>query len=199
MCNKYRLEGEIKIMLKQSLLPQRGFFPQPVYLIGTYKDNDNPNFALITWITFCSVNPPMLMFASRGKKLTRELIEKNRMFSANLVTTNMMYMADYFGNTSGYERNKCEDIGVKYSKGSILNVPVLNESPWIYECSLVDTIAHGSGYMCIGEIKNILVDEAIEDTGYGKIDMTTIDPLIYAPGNYYKIAAGIGPVGCSKK
>ncbi|TGA95820.1 hypothetical protein E4665_17365 [Sporolactobacillus shoreae] len=98
-------------MQKRSLAPQRGFFPQPSYLIGTYKEDGSPNFALITWVTFCSVNPPMLMFASRGKKLTRELVEKNGIFSANLVSTDMMYMADYFGNTSGYKKNKCDEIG----------------------------------------------------------------------------------------
>ncbi len=99
-------------MQKRSLAPQRGFFPQPSYLIGTFKDDGTPNFALITWITFCSDNPPTIMFASRGKKLTRELVEKKGIFSVNLVTTKMMYMADYFGNTSGYEKNKCEDIGI---------------------------------------------------------------------------------------
>lgn len=186
-------------MGKYSLLPQRGFFPQPAYLIGTYKEDGNANFALITWITFCSVNPPMIMFASRGKKITRELVEKNGMFSANLVTTNMMLMADYFGNTSGYEKNKCEDIQAEYSKGAILNVPVLKESHWIYECSLVDVITKGSGNIYIGEIKNILVDEAIEDTGYGNIDMLKVDPLIYAPGQYYRITESIGTVGFSKK
>lgn len=186
-------------MQKYSLAPQRGFFPQPSYLIGAFKNDDTPNFALITWITFCSVNPPMLMFASRGRKLTRDLVEKNGVFSANLVTTKMMYMADYFGNTSGYEKNKCEDIGVKYIKGKVLNIPVLEESPWVYECKLVETIKNGSGYIYIGEIKNILVDEAIEDTSYGKIDMISIDPLIYAPGKYYRLSSSIGSVGYSKK
>lgn len=186
-------------MKKYSLAPQRGFFPQPSYLIGTFKDDSTPNFALITWITFCSVDPPMLMFASRGRKITRELVEKNGIFSANLVSTKMMYMADYFGNTTGYEKNKCKDIDVKYIKGKVLNVPVLEESPWIYECKLMDTIKNGNGYIYIGEVKNILVDESIKDTSYGNIDMTSIDPLIYAPGKYYKLSQSIGSVGYSKK
>ena len=74
-------------MKKRSLKPQRGFFPQPSYLIGTFKDDNTPNFALITMITFCSIEPPMLMFASRGRKLTRKLVEEKGVFSANLVTT----------------------------------------------------------------------------------------------------------------
>jgi flavin reductase (DIM6/NTAB) family NADH-FMN oxidoreductase RutF len=186
-------------MQKNSLSPQRGFFPQPAYLIGSFKEDGTPNFALITWITFCSVKPPMLMFGSRGKKLTRELIEKNHIFSANLVTANMMYMADYFGNTSGYNSNKCEDIGVKYTTGKALDVPVLDESPWVYECKLVDIKQSGDGYIYIGEVLNIMVDGAIKDISYGKIDLCSIDPLIYAPGQYYRLSSGIGSVGYSKR
>lgn len=186
-------------MKKRSLAPQRGFFPQPSYLIGTYKDDGNPNFALITFVTFCSVNPPMLMFASRGNKLTRELVEKNKVFSANLVTANMMYMADYFGNTSGYEKNKCEEIGVRYNNGQVLNVPILDESPWVYECELIEFKSAGDGFIYIGKIKNILVDDEIMDTSYGKIDMLSLDPLIYAPGHYYRLSSKVGEVGYSKK
>ncbi|MBS7528272.1 MAG: hypothetical protein PWP51_1586 [Clostridiales bacterium] len=186
-------------MRHHSIQPQRGFFPQPVYLIGTYKDNGEPNFALITWVTFCSVEPPMLMFASRGKKLTRELVEKHKMFSANLVTSDMMPVADYFGTQSGYHQNKCEAIHVDTFQGSSLAVPILKDSPWVYECALVDVIEKENSSIYIGEVKNILVDETIEDVGYGKIDMYDLDPLIYAPGKYYNISESIGNVGFSKK
>ncbi|MBL4937858.1 flavin reductase family protein [Clostridium sp. YIM B02515] len=186
-------------MGKYSLAPQRGFFPQPSYLIGTYKDNGVPNFALITWVTFCSANPPMFMFASAGKKITRELVEKNKMFSANLVTTEMMFLADYFGMNSGYSSNKVSDIGVECSIGEILPVPILNPSPWVYECQLIDIVPQGNGAIYIGEVKNIQVDEKIKDTAYGKINMSDIDPLIYAPGNYYKVSENIGQVGFSKQ
>lgn len=186
-------------MKKRPLAPQRGFFPQPVYLIGTYKADGTPNFALITFVTFCSVDPPMLMFASRGKKLTRELVEKNGAFSANLATAKMMRMADYFGNTSGYERNKCKEAGAEYASGRVLKVPVLEDSPWVYECELADMKNTGDGTIYVGKIKNILVDEDIADTSYGKIDLLSVDPLIYAPGRYYRLSAGIGSVGFSLK
>ena len=183
-------------MAKRSIEAQRGFFPQPAYLIGTYKEEEKPNFALITWITFCSVNPPLLMFASRGKKLTRELVEKNRMFSVNLVTANMMDTADFFGTHSGFTSDKGDRAGS--IKGSILEVPVLNDSPWVYECTLKDVIMQGDGAIYIGKIKNILVEEKITGTGYGQINLLDIDPLIYAPGGYYRVKEKIGNVGDSK-
>ncbi|WP_425449107.1 flavin reductase family protein [Dethiothermospora halolimnae] len=186
-------------MAKYSIEPQRGFFPQPSYLIGTYKDNGDPNFTLITWTTFCSANPPKFMFASSGKKLTRELVEKNRMFSANLITTEMMHLADYCGMNSGYSSNKMLDMEVGCKKGEVLSVPILEPSPWVYECQVTDIISQENGAIYVGEVKNIQVDEKIKDTSYCKISMKDIDPLIYAPGNYYKIGESIGQVGFSKQ
>ncbi|KUO70563.1 MAG: hypothetical protein APF77_22045 [Clostridia bacterium BRH_c25] len=154
---------------------------------------------MITLVTFCSVEPPMLMFASRGKKATREQVEKNGMFSVNLVTAEMMDIADYFGTHSGSSTDKCEAAKVNCAKGEVVNVPVLGVSPWVYECMLVDTVQVGDGTIYIGEIKNILVDEKISDTAYGKIDMINVDPLIYAPGGYYKLGKRAGNVGESKK
>lgn len=186
-------------MEKRSTAPQRGFFPQPSYLIGTYKDDGKPNFSLVTLVTFCSVQPPMLLFSSRGKKATREQVKKNEAFSVNLVTAEMMDIADYFGTQSGFAVDKCEATKVNTSRGKAVNAPILEMSPWIYECRLVATAQAGDGTIYIGEIKNILVDEKIKDTTYGKIDLIDINPMIYAPGGYYSLGKRIGNVGDSRE
>ncbi len=185
-------------MTKSFISAQRGFFPQPAYLIGAYDKEKKANFTLITWITFCSVEPPMLMFASRGKKLMRELVETTKQFSANLVTEEMKNMADYCGTTSGYKENKCAEFGIAYTTGSALDVPILEKSPWIYECKLVNMIEAGSGFIYVGQIEGIIFEDKIEETGYGKINMEDIKPLIYSPGSYYGIGSKIGSVGDSK-
>jgi flavin reductase (DIM6/NTAB) family NADH-FMN oxidoreductase RutF len=110
----------------------------------------------------------------------------------------MMDIADYFGIQSGYSTDKCEVTNVCYSKGETLNVPVIDKSPWVYECELYKSIEIGEGAIYIGEIKNILVDEKIPDTAYGKIDMINIDPLIYSPGGYYSLGKKVGNVGDSR-
>ncbi|TGA96268.1 hypothetical protein E4665_15950 [Sporolactobacillus shoreae] len=89
-------------------------------------------------------------------------------------------------------------IGAICTNGSVLDVPILEKSPWVYECSLVKTVPQDHCCIYISEIKNIQVDNVIEDTTYGKIDLNAIDPLIYAPGNYYKLGTKIGSVGYSK-
>lgn len=86
-------------------------------------------------------------------------------------------MADYFGTTTGYHNNKCKDINVKYSKGTVLKVPILDASPWVYECQLTKIAHQGDGATYFGEIKNILVDEKIGETSYGAIDLMKLNPL----------------------
>ncbi len=185
-------------MPKRSLAPQRGFFPQPAYLIGAFKDDGTPNFTLITLVTFCSVEPPILAFATRGDKLTPGLAREKGLFSANLVTAKMMHLADFCGTTSGATHDKCAETGAAWARGAVLDVPVLDESPWVFECALVDTIRQGDGTIYFGEVRNILVDGMIRETAYGRVDLATLDPLIYAPGHYYALGPCVGRVGDSR-
>lgn len=184
-------------MAKRSVAPQRGFFPQPAYLIGAFREDGEPNFTLITMVMFCSVVPPMLMFSSRADRprMTSALALRSGVFSANMVTTGMVAVADYCGNTSGYNTQKCRDTGVSWSRGAVLDVPVLDDSPWVFECSVVDTVRRGSSTVFFGEVKNILVEERIRDATYGKVDMADLDPVVYAPSGYYRLGERVATVG----
>lgn len=79
-------------MGKKAIPPQRGFFPQPAYLMGCFQEDGRPNFTLVTWTTFCSAEPPMLMFTSGNASLknTPMRILETGVFSANLVTVPMV-------------------------------------------------------------------------------------------------------------
>jgi flavin reductase (DIM6/NTAB) family NADH-FMN oxidoreductase RutF len=81
--------------MQKSIKPQREFYPQPVYLMGTYKDNHVPNFALITQITNCSVNPPMIMFLTRGNNISHRLIDEKEVSSAHMVNEDLLRFADF--------------------------------------------------------------------------------------------------------
>ncbi|MDI6870167.1 MAG: FAD-linked oxidase C-terminal domain-containing protein [Bacillota bacterium] len=45
----------------------------------------------------------------------------------------MLECADYCGVTSGYHTNKCADAGIAWSRGAVLDVPVLDDSPYCME------------------------------------------------------------------
>ena len=188
-------------MTKRSIAPQRGFFPQPVYLIGCFNEDGRPNFTLKTWITCASTKPPIIMFtagdAHQGTKETAKRVLETGVFSASLVTISMIELADYCGITSGYQTDKVTDTGVAWSRGAVLDVPVLDDSPWVYECAVVKTLDIGNGTVYFGEIKNILVDDGIPDATRGKVDVSSLSPAVYAPMKYFSLGPQVYAVGDS--
>lgn len=49
----------------------------------------------------------------------------------------------------------------------------------------------GNGTVYFGEIKNILVDEGIPDATRGKVDVSWLNPAIYAPITKYEVISFI--------
>lgn len=185
-------------MAKRSIPPQRGFFPQPAYLMGCFLEDGRPNFTLVTWTTFCSTEPPILLFTSGNaqRKRTAARVRDAGVFSANLVHVPLLTQADFCGNTSGYDTDKSAAAGLAWSRGAVLDVPVLDESPWVFECQVVRMVEIGNGTVFFGEVKNIQVDEErIPDPEYGKVDLLKLDPVVYGPTAYYSLGRLAGRVG----
>jgi flavin reductase (DIM6/NTAB) family NADH-FMN oxidoreductase RutF len=78
------------------------------------------------------------------------------------VTESILPLADYFGNTEGYTADKMS-IPVGTTKGSVLNVPVLNSSPLAFELEVSQSIPLDDSEVFLCKIRNVLVDEALTD------------------------------------
>ena len=181
-------------MKHKMLKPQQGFFPQPIYLIGTINEARKVNFAPVSWITSCSGEPPGIMIAMTKKMLTCENIIKTKMFSANLTTRDMRQLVDYCGSVSGYDHDKTNYKGSLHYLNPQSGIPVLSDSPWVYECEVTQTIELQTSMVFLSKITNINVDNSIEFTEYGNIDLKQIDPLIYSPSQYFALGEYLGAV-----
>ena len=106
--------------------------PKAMFLYGTNKEDGNPNFGLFTWITGCWNGEDSIMACIGEPKLTKDRILAEGKFSANLVSEAMLPLADYLGNNSGYDAGKM-DIQFSFGRGNVLDVPVLTDSPLVYE------------------------------------------------------------------
>ena len=104
------------------------FCPQTLFLYGTYKEDGTPNFGLFCWFSYYWDTEMGVMACIGGNKLTKERIHATKVFSANLVTEEMLPLADYLGNKDGYESDKM-DFPLETEKGAVLDVPVLSCSP----------------------------------------------------------------------
>lgn len=185
-------------MKKIDIEPKRMFCPQPMYVVGTYNEDNQPNFSVITRIGFAWDGSPNIMFSVDGTKKTKENIQRTGAFSANLVSTDMLWLADYFGCTHGSDGIKNE-IEYELTNGNVLNVPVLDSSKWVFECELNKTIELVDSHVIISKIKNIQVAEQFKDMDIQMIDLLQLDPVIYAPFNYFSLGEKLGNCGDWKK
>ena len=105
----------------------------------------------------------------------------------------MLPLMDYFGTKHKAEDDVTEpsyDEGV----GEVLDVPTLDESPWVYECEVARSVETGDSTTFFCPIRNIQMDENLicEDTF--DVDLTVLDPVIYS-GRYHSLGKMLGRIG----
>ena len=147
-------------MGKISLKPNNDYCPQTLFLYGTYDKNGDPDFGLFCWFSYIWEHELGVMCCIGGNKLTRENIERNKVFSANLVTEELLPTADHLGCVSGDDPDKMK-IDLDIGKGEVLNVPTLNRSPVTFELEVTDFIKKGDGEILLCKIRNVLQDESL--------------------------------------
>lgn len=185
-------------MDKISMSPEWVFSPQPMYIIGTKNEDGTPNFCIITWLGFSYDKGPNLMMTVGGTKLTKTNILREKKFSANMITEDNLWLADYFGNTNGEDGNK-DALPYGFKWGELVDVPIIDESHWSYECEVTKVIELDGSHLFLASIKNIQLDKEYENMDMKKIDLTKIRPAIYAPYNYFSVGEKLGEMGEWKK
>lgn len=149
-------------MEKVSIGPENYFCPQALFLYGTYKEDGTPNFGLFCWFSYCWDSELGVMACIGGEKLTKDRIRTEKIFSANLVTESLLPLTDYLGNIEGYSPGKM-DIPIEVECGAVLPVPVLKDSPWIFELEVKQSISLDNSEVFICKIRNVLVTQELTD------------------------------------
>lgn len=150
-------------MSKARVPVSNDFCPQTLFLYGTYREDKKPNFGLFCWFSYNWNDGLGAMAAIGENKLTKDRIRANKVFSANLVTEEMLPLADYLGCKSGYDADKMK-FPLEIEKGRELDVPVLAASPVVFELEAEKEI-HLSDtsdvFLC--KIRAVLHDDALEN------------------------------------
>jgi flavin reductase (DIM6/NTAB) family NADH-FMN oxidoreductase RutF len=149
-------------MSKISMPVSNDFCPQTLFVYGTYKEDGTPDFGLFCWFSYIWDKELGIMACIGGEKLTKQRIHANGMFSANLVTEEMLPLADYFGNKDGASPEKM-DIPLEVEKGRVLNVPILSCSPVVFELEVKQFLPLEGSEVILCSIKNVLAEEGLTD------------------------------------
>ena len=147
---------------KISMPISNDFCPQTLFAYGTYCSDGRPDFGLFCWFSYLWDGELGVMMCIGDDKQTRDNIRKNRVFSANLITEKLLPLADYIVNTDGRSPDKIGD-NIAVEKGRKLDVPVLCDSPVVFELEAVRSILLEEGEVFFCKIRNLLMDKELTD------------------------------------
>lgn len=176
--------------MKKSLGGKTLLFPTPTLLVGTYDPKKQPNLMVAAWGGLCCGQPPCVAVALRKATYSYACIMDKKAFTVGVASQDKMAEADYCGIYSGRDGNKFTASGLTPVQSDLVDAPYAAESPLVLECRLLHTLEIGLHTQFIGEIVNVLAEEAVLGQD-GQPDIMKIQPLVFDPaGRAYH---GIGP------
>ena len=180
---------------RRSVAPIYSMCVQPAFIIGTNNEDGTADFAPITWVSVTQAEGDgyMLVVSMFGTKRTKQNVLRTGIFSANLVSVGMLPLMDYFGSRHASNGPK-DGITHAVSRGEVLDVPVLDQSRWVYECEVARVVETGASATFFCPIRNIQMDEQLSCKDTFDIDLTVLDPVIYS-GKYHSLGKMLGSIG----
>jgi flavin reductase (DIM6/NTAB) family NADH-FMN oxidoreductase RutF len=171
-------------------------FPQPVFIIASYDEEDRPCAMNAAW---CGISEAteVSMCLSAEHKTTKNILTRGA-FTISMADAAHVAECDYFGLVSGNKvKDKVKNAGLSVSRSSNVDAPMINELAVCIECKLISYDEN----TCLmkGEIVNVSVDEsALTD---GKVDVSKVAPITFDPFNnaYHVIGEKVGDAWNSGK
>ena len=179
--------------MKKSLGAKTIVHPTPVFVIGTYDKEGNPNVMTASWAGICCSQPPCVAVALRKATYTYGNIVEKKAFTISIPGESHIKEADYFGMASGKSADKFAVTGLTPIKGGKVNAPYVDEFPLILECKLLHTIEIGLHTQFIGEVVDVKADESVLDKD-GTTNIEKIKPFMFTPDKrkYYGVGKFLG-------
>jgi flavin reductase (DIM6/NTAB) family NADH-FMN oxidoreductase RutF len=163
--------------------------PTPVAVVGTYKDDGQPNFSVSAWAGTVCTNPPMLSVSFREATLTHSLLLSRREFTVAITGSAQIAAVDYCGVRTGRTEDKVAVVRWPTAKASKVNAPYSPAFSLVYQCRLADSKKLGLHTIFFGQIVELDArEDCVED---GSASIAKIDPVVCSgfERGYFKVGA----------
>jgi flavin reductase (DIM6/NTAB) family NADH-FMN oxidoreductase RutF len=169
--------------------------PKPCYLVGCCDDNGVASFVTVTNLSGGWMGKIPILLVCLNPGYTQKLIEHKKVFSANMATIDMIDNANFCGFNSGRDVNK--GARISHTMGEKLPVPVIDNSPMTFECSVKKIVREDTVLIFLSAIDNFQIEETLKDSFHGvlagnTLDAAVLNPIISCLGGYYRIGKKAG-------
>lgn len=158
-----------KIKIDQRFSP----YQMPCVIIGINVD-EKPNFMLCTWVSRVNRNPPVWMASINKEHYTMKGIKKNKIFSMNFPSADLIMKVDYVGITSGREIDKSLLFDIFYGD---TEVPMIKDCTLTIELRVKNLIELSDHFIVLGTAINSYIGETYQTNGV--LDIKKMKPIIY--------------------
>jgi flavin reductase (DIM6/NTAB) family NADH-FMN oxidoreductase RutF len=164
-------------------------YPMPMTIIGTIVDG-KANFMAAAWVARVNYRPPLMGIALGKSHHTNVGIHKNKTFSVNVPSADLMKKTDYCGLVSGKKIDKSKLFDIFY--GELNTAPMIKQCPVNMECRVVNIVDMEMDTLFIGEILGVYTEEKFLVNG--NLDIRKINPFILTmpDNNYWEVGGNIG-------
>jgi flavin reductase (DIM6/NTAB) family NADH-FMN oxidoreductase RutF len=151
-------------------------YPLPVFLVGTYDQEGQPDVMVAAWGGICSSDPPSIAVSIRPSRQTYRNLMAKKEFTVSIPSDAITAMADFTGIASGADIDKFARTGLTPERAEKVDAPGVKECPVVLECRVTAVHDLGAHTQFVGEILDVKIDPSVISPD-GKPDLAKIRPL----------------------
>ena len=162
-------------------------FPMPVYMIGTYNEDDSVDAMAMAWGGICAENMVALNLGEDHKTVAN--LKARGAFTLSVPGVDTLVESDFMGTASaGSFADKFARTGLHAQKSARVDAPVITEYPLTLECRVVEMQQQPYGLRVLGEIVNVMADERVLYEK-GEIDCGKLNTFLFDQmrSDYYAV------------
>lgn len=156
--------------------------PRPIGWIGSKGRDGSLNLSPYSFFNAISDRPKLVMFSSTGRKDSARNVEETGVFTANLVSRNLVEKMNHSSISVPYGTNEFELAGLTAAPGRLVDAPYVAEALAVLECRVTEIMRPRDldgqptdNVMVFGQVVGIHIDETIIRDG--RLDMALVRPV----------------------
>ncbi len=156
--------------------------PRPIGWIGSKGRDGSLNLSPYSFFNAVSDRPKLVMFSSSGRKDSARNVEETGVFTANLVSRNLLEKMNHSSIAAPYGVSEFELAGLTPAPAKLIDAPYVGEAFAVLECRVTEILQPkgldgqpSENIMVIGQVVGIHIDETIIRDG--KLDMALARPV----------------------